>query len=55
MMTLTASTRQDIHWYNRDKEDDADARAAELAKIKQAESDAMSLALSVYFGSYVHL
>lgn len=38
---------QDIHWYNREKDDDADARAAEMKRIKQAEEDAMNLALYV--------
>lgn len=36
---------KDVHWYNREKNDSEDAKAKELAQIKEAEREAMSIAL----------
>lgn len=38
---------KDIHWYNRDVEQGADARAEEIRKIKEMEADALAVALYV--------
>ncbi|KAI0046007.1 hypothetical protein FA95DRAFT_1494746 [Auriscalpium vulgare] len=39
---------KDIHWYNRDQaEQDAAERAEEIRKIKEAEAEALSVALYV--------
>jgi hypothetical protein len=35
---------KDVHWYSRDQQSDDDARA-EIARIKAAEAEAMSIAL----------
>ncbi|KAF8320433.1 hypothetical protein DL93DRAFT_2052740, partial [Clavulina sp. PMI_390] len=37
---------KDVHWYNRE-EGEGDDKAEELRKIKQAEDDAMAVALCV--------
>ncbi|KZP04252.1 hypothetical protein FIBSPDRAFT_732347 [Athelia psychrophila] len=36
---------KDVHWYNRDKDDDAVQRAEEIRLVKEAEADALSAAL----------
>ncbi|KAG8810679.1 hypothetical protein FRC17_002837 [Serendipita sp. 399] len=36
---------KDVHWYARDKKQSEDEKAAELAKIREAEREAMSVAL----------
>ena len=36
---------KDVHWYNRDKNDSDEAKILELTKIKEAEREAMSIAL----------
>ncbi|KAF8149819.1 kinase phosphorylation domain-containing protein [Crassisporium funariophilum] len=38
---------KDIHWYNRDIDAGAEARAEEIRKIKELEADALSVALYV--------
>jgi hypothetical protein len=34
-----------VHWYNRDKDQTADERAEEIRAIKEAEAEALSVAL----------
>ncbi|KAF8902308.1 kinase phosphorylation domain-containing protein [Mucidula mucida] len=36
---------KDIHWYNRDKKDTEAERLEEIRKVKEAEAEALSLAL----------
>ncbi|KAF7973273.1 hypothetical protein HWV62_15713 [Athelia sp. TMB] len=36
---------KDVHWYNRDKNDDAVQRAEEIRKVKEAEAEALAAAL----------
>lgn len=37
---------KDVNWYNKDKQDDAaEARRLEIKKIKDAEADALAVAL----------
>jgi hypothetical protein len=36
-----------VHWYNRDKADTEEERREEIRKIKEAEEDALSMALYV--------
>ncbi|KAK7032912.1 kinase phosphorylation protein-domain-containing protein [Favolaschia claudopus] len=36
---------KDVHWYNRDQKQSEDERNAEIRKIKEAEADALSVAL----------
>lgn len=36
---------KDVHWYNRDRKQDEDERAEEIRKIKEAEADALAVAL----------
>ena len=38
---------KDVHWYNRDKNDSQDQRAEEIRTIKEAEAEALSIALYV--------
>ena len=39
---------RDVNWYNKDKAKGDEERQAELKKIKEAEEDALSLALFVH-------
>ncbi|KDQ55597.1 hypothetical protein JAAARDRAFT_195440 [Jaapia argillacea MUCL 33604] len=36
---------KDVHWYNRDKKDDEAERLEEIRKVKEAEAEALSVAL----------
>lgn len=36
---------KDVNWYNKEQQSGSDARAQELKKIKQAEEDALAVAL----------
>lgn len=36
---------KDVHWYNRDKVDTEAERAEEIRKVKEAEAEALSIAL----------
>ncbi|KAJ7716826.1 kinase phosphorylation protein-domain-containing protein [Mycena maculata] len=36
---------KDVHWYNRDQKQDEDERTEEIRKIKEAEADALAVAL----------
>ncbi|KAJ3562704.1 hypothetical protein NP233_g9405 [Leucocoprinus birnbaumii] len=36
---------KDVHWYNRDKKDTDEEKAAEIRRIKELEADALSVAL----------
>jgi hypothetical protein len=38
---------KDVHWYSRDKKDTEDERRAEIRRVKEAEAEALSVALSV--------
>lgn len=38
---------KDVHWYNRDHEDGEAERLAEIKRIKEAEEDALAVALYV--------
>ena len=43
---------KDIHWYSRDLKNSEEERAEEIRKIKEAEAEALSVALSVTHISY---
>ena len=43
---------KDIHWYNRDLKSTSEERAEEIRKIKEAEAEALSVALCVTHISY---
>ncbi|CCO34848.1 Multiple myeloma tumor-associated protein 2 homolog [Rhizoctonia solani AG-1 IB] len=36
---------KDVHWYNRDLQSTSDERAEEIRRIKEAEAEAMAVAL----------
>jgi len=41
------AAEQDVHWYNRDVDDNAEWKQEELRRIKEAEKEALAVALYV--------